>query len=128
LRFDLSRRNEPAEEFEARINALAAQSDEDDDAIVQGDQNDPGRLLGSKSISAGSLHVEEWRCSGVDLALRDRLAIFPVGGWWKATGDKERNNGTMRYSLVVTIDAGDVEQDLWVEISDKIEIHNEILI
>jgi hypothetical protein len=51
----------------------------------------------------------------VDLALRDRLAIFPVGGWWKATGDKERNNGTMRYSLVVTIDAGDVEQDLWVK-------------
>ena len=128
LRFDLCRRNEPPEEFEARINALAAQGEEEEVDIIQGEQNDPGRLLGSRSVSAGSLHVEEWRCSGVDLALRDQLAIFPVGGWWKATGDKQRNNATMRYALVVTIDAGDVEQDLWVEISQKIEISSEVIV
>lgn len=128
LRFDLSRRNEPPEEFETRVNALAAQNEEDAGGILQGDQNDPGRLLGTKSVSAGSLHVEEWRCSGVDLALRDRLAVFPVGGWWKSTSDRERNNATMRYALVVTIDAGDVEQDLWVEISQLIDLHSEVLV
>ena len=54
--------------------------------------------------------------------------MFPVGGWWKTSRDRNRNNGTMRYALVVTIDAGDVEQDLWVEaaIAANIEVPTEV--
>lgn len=126
LRFDLCRRNEPPAHFEARINALASIDDEDVAYADFTDQEDAGRLLGVKSVSAGSLHVEEWRCSGADLADRNALAVFPVGGWWKSTKDRDRNNATMRYSLVITIDGGDVEQDLWVEIDQQIEIISEI--
>lgn len=112
LRFDLRRRNEPQERFEARVNAMALI---DDDEELPGSFADQGRLLGERSISAGSLHVEEWRCNAADLADRNAIGVFPVGGWWKTSKDRARNNGSMRYALVVTIDAGDVEQDLWVE-------------
>lgn len=112
LRFDLRRRNEPQERFEARVNAMALIDDEEE---LPGSFADQGRLLGERSISAGSLHVEEWRCNAADLADRNAIAVFPVGGWWKTSKDRARNNGSMRYALVVTIDAGDVEQDLWVE-------------
>jgi hypothetical protein len=112
LRFDLRRRNEPQDHFEARVNDLASIGD--DEPLGEADQ---ARLLGERSISAGSLHVEEWRCTAADLADRNSIAIFPVGGWWKTSSDRDRNAASMRYALVVTIDAGDVEQDLWVETS-----------
>lgn len=113
LRFDLRRRNESQARFEARVNELAVIADEEEDLLV--DTADPSRLLGERSISAGSLHLDEWRCSAADLADRNGIAIFPVGGWWKASRDRDRTNGKMRYALILTIDAGDVEQDLWVE-------------
>lgn len=126
LRFDLRRRNESQNVFEARVNGLAAV--EDDDFEISADATDPGRILGERSISAGSLHVDEWRCNAADLADRGGIAIFPVGGWWKSSKDRSRNNGKMRYSLIVTIDAGDVEQDLWIEtaIAAGIEVEQEI--
>lgn len=113
LRFDLRRRNEPQDRFETRVNALA--TIEQDDENLPMAFGDEGRLLGERSISAGSLHVDEWRCNAADLADRNAIAVFPVGGWWKSVRDRTRNNATMRYALVVTIDAGDVEQDLWIE-------------
>lgn len=126
LRFDLRRRNEPQDRFEARVNALATIEEGDDELPVA--FGDAGRLLGERSISAGSLHVDEWRCSAADLADRNAIAIFPVGGWWKTSRDRTRNNASMRYALVVTIDAGDVEQDLWVEtaVAAGVEIEQEI--
>ena len=114
LRFDLRRTGESQEIFESRINDLAAVGDEDETSFT-GNATDLGRVLGDRSISAGSLHVEEWRCNAADLADRTSIAVFPIGGWWKTSRDRDRNNGIMRYALVVTIDAGDVEQDLWVE-------------
>ena len=125
LRFDLRRRNEDQNRFETRINALAA--------LDEGQENvaadpDPDRLFGVNSISAGSIHVEEWRCRAADLADRNGIAIFPVGGWWKTINDAERNNGSMRYAMIVTIDAGDVEADLWAEVqlAAAVEVAQEI--
>jgi hypothetical protein len=116
LRFDLRRSGETQDQFEARVNAFSADDDEPTGlAGSAAGTTDAGRLLGERSISAGSLHVDEWRCNAADLADRGGLAVFPVGGWWKSSPDKTRNDGKMRYAIIVTIDAGDVEQDLWVE-------------
>lgn len=111
LRFALQKRNETANQFATRINALAEAEDE----LIEIDEADDARVLGERSISAGSLHVDEWRCQAVDLAERKSLAVFPVGGWWKTVRAKE--GGQMRYALVVTIDAGDAEVDLYAEVS-----------
>src|SRR3546814_15463985 len=76
---------------------------------------DDGRLLGERSIAAGSLHVDEWRCNAADLADRNAIAVFPVGGWWKTNRDRTRNNASMRYALVIPIHAGDVAHVLWLQ-------------
>jgi hypothetical protein len=125
LRFDLRRRNEDQNRFETRVNALAAIDEGQEDVAADAD---PNRLFGERSISAGSVHVEEWRCNAADLADRNGIAIFPVGGWWKTVNDIDRNNGTMRYAMIVTIDAGDVEADLWaeVQIAAQVEAAQEI--
>lgn len=116
LRFDLRKKGESAAAFERRINALAVTPDEDLDLA----EADSARLFGAKSVSAGSLHTDEWRCSAADLIDRDCLAIYPVGGWWKASSKAEVSERMARYSLVVTLDAGDVEVDLYAEIESRI--------
>ena len=128
LRFDLRRSGESQEVFESRINDLASIDGDDYETNLIGNAADIGRVLGERSISAGSLHVDEWRCNAADLADRASIVVFPVGGWWKTHRDRARNNGEMRYALVVTIDAGDVEQDLWVEsaIAAGVEIPIEV--
>src|SRR3546814_18374118 len=52
LRFDLRRRNEPQDRFEARVNALATIEDDDDELPMA--FGDDGRLLGERSIAARS--------------------------------------------------------------------------
>lgn len=121
LRFGLQLRNETAKQFAARINQLASLDDDDAADIAEADVT---RVLGERSISAGSLHVDEWRGSAADFADRNGLAVFPVGGWWK--GVKDRVNNGMRYALVVTIDAGDTEVDLHAEVAAAVNVEVEV--
>lgn len=116
LRFDLRKKGESVAAFERRINNLADTPDEDLDLV----EPDAARLFGAKSVSAGSLHSDEWQCAAADLIDRDRLAIYPVGGWWKASRRPDISDRTARYSLVVTLDAGDAEIDLYAEIEQII--------
>ena len=46
-----------------------------------------------------------WRGTAADLAERDAIGVFPVGGWWKEKPYLERFDGTARYALIVTIKA-----------------------
>ncbi len=117
LRFDLRKKGESAAAFKKRINDLAATPDEDLDLA----ETDTARLFGARAVSAGSLHSDEWQCSAADLIDRDRLAIYPVGGWWKMSRKAEVSDRQARYSLVVTLDAGDAEVDLYSEIQQEIE-------
>lgn len=116
LRFDLRKKGETAAQFQKRINALAETPDEDLDLAG----TDDDRLFGAKSVSAGSLHTDEWRCAAADLIDRDCLAVYPVGGWWKASRKSDVSDRLARYSLVVTLDAGDVDVDLYAEIEQRI--------
>lgn len=116
LRFDLRKRGERIEKFKSRINALSDAADVQLDLAVA--END--RLFGAKSVSAGSLHTDEWWCSAADLIDRDCLAVYPVSGWWKSSRKQEVSDRMARYSLVVTLDAGDVDVDLYAEIEQQI--------
>ena len=117
LRFDLRKKGETVAAFTRRLNEAADAIDEDAPDLAE---DDAARLFGPKSVSAGSLHVEEWTCSGADLIERDTLAVFPVGGWWKNARGKSVHNREARYSLIVTVDAGDAEVDLYAEVASVI--------
>jgi hypothetical protein len=116
LRFELKRRGESDEEFRYRMNALEREIE----PPLQADP-DPGWLFGSRSIAAGSLHCDTWTGSGAELATRDMLAIYPVGGWWRDRVRQRRVESRTRYALVVTISTDDEAIDLYAEISNQVE-------
>jgi hypothetical protein len=110
LRFKLNRANENQAQFKARINKLA----DDTEAEAVGDND--GWVYGRNRRDVGSLHIDELRCAASDLARRNMLAVHPVAGWWKSKSTENVGQKTARFALVVELDTGDVETNLYTEI------------
>jgi hypothetical protein len=94
-------------------------------ALAEGDrpaaaENDPGWLLG-ESRFRGSVHSDVWTGPAADLASRGTIAVFPMTGWWKTRLKQQRYNSSVRYSMVVSIEAPEIDVDLYTPISDQIE-------
>jgi hypothetical protein len=52
------------------------------------------------------------------------LAVHPVTGWWKSKSTKNVGQKAARFALVVELDTGDVETDLYTEIQAAIAAMN----
>lgn len=115
LRFKLNRAVENRAQFQARINKLA--DDPGSDPVADND----GWIFGRNRRDVGSLHIDELRCPASDLALRNLLAVHPVAGWWKSKSVQNVHQKAARFALVVELDAGDVEADLYTEVATAIE-------
>jgi hypothetical protein len=122
LRFQTRHKDDSIEEFEARI-AKAAEEDEESNEGAPDHRNDPAWALGAKLRGkAGSLVQDVWQGSAADLSQMDRIAVFPVKGWWASRSFNDRTSPwhhchrrTVRYSLIVS-----------VEIAADVELYNEI--
>lgn len=101
---------ESVDEFRARINQ-AARNEEEGTPVNVGES----WLLGTFRDS-GSLHSDFWRGTAADLAERDAIGIYPVGGWWKEKPYLDRYNEKARYSLIVTIRAPGAAVDLYAAV------------
>lgn len=123
LRFDVKRPSESEAEFRSRINAAAR--DEEEGTRSSGD--DSGWLVGKQNRHKGSLHSDIWRGRAADLASRGIIGIYPALGWWKTRLGMERYNNAVRYALVVSIRAPDIDVDLYAAIANQIatpvEVH-----
>jgi hypothetical protein len=115
LRFKLNRPNEGRVEFLARISELAEQPEgpvfEEED----------GWIFGRNRRDVGSIQIDELTCPASDLARRHILAVHPVAGWWKKKTMPDPEARSARFALIVEIDAGAVEVDLYGEIQTAIE-------
>lgn len=118
LRFKLNRADEDQDTFQARINKLA----DDPDAEPMGGND--GWIFGRNRRDVGSLHIDELRCPASDLARRNLLAVHPVAGWWKSKSVQDVDQKAARFALVVELDAGDVEADLYTEVETAIANRN----
>lgn len=118
LRFDVKRPTENENDFRARINAAAR----DDEEHVNRNDSDPKWLIGKKSRHKGSLHVDIWKGSAAELASRGAIAVYPSLGWWKTRHVLERYNQRIRYSLIVSIKAPEVDVDLYTAIANQIDV------
>lgn len=116
LRFDVKRPEESEEDFRVRINAAAR--DEEEYAPAGG--NDFGWIIGKQNRHKGSLHVDIWQGSAVDLASRGVIAVYPALGWWKTRAHLERYDSSARYALVVSIHAPDVEVELYSAVANQV--------
>jgi hypothetical protein len=76
-------------------------------------------MLGSVR-NLGSIHSDYWRGSGAELARRDSLAIYPVGGWWKEKPNLRRYDTHVRYALILSICASAGAIDIYTPIQNAI--------
>ena len=123
LRFDLKRRSETVESFAKRVNKRAREHPEDRPNVeADGDR----WLFGTQSMSAGSLHSDEWTGPAVNLLSRNIICIKPVGGWWNDRAAAAVREQKARYSLVLSLRCEDSEVDLYTPVSAMIETRADI--
>lgn len=116
LRFRVKSATETVDEFRARINQAAR--DEEEGAPVGGGEE---WLLGTFR-DRGSLHSDFWSGTAADLAERDAIGIFPVGGWWKEKPYLERFDAITRYALIVTIRAPGAAVDIFTPVEAAVAV------
>lgn len=115
LRFKLNRPNENEAEFLARVSKA---SEQPENAVAA---EDDGWEFGRNRRDVGSLQIDQLCCSASDLARRNLIAVHPVAGWWKSKGIADIDQRTARFSLIVEIDAGTVEAELYAEVAVAVE-------
>ena len=119
LRFEVRRPTESNDEFRKRINQLALAEDEQ---RPTSDSDADQWFLGPQQRVRGSLHVDHWRGPAIELAARGAVAVYPVTGWWKERKKRDRSDEGVRYSLIVSIEAPDIDVDIWTPIALAAEV------
>lgn len=117
LRFKINRAGENAQQFMARISKGVES---------EGPQNEEGDLwdYGSVRRDVGSLHIDQLTCRASDLARRNLIAVHPVTGWWKSKTRLANALPTVRFSLIIEIDAEAVEADIYAEVDTAVKAIN----
>lgn len=117
LRFAVRRPLETEASFRGRINAQAAAEEQ---GLPTNGVADAGWTIGERARARGSLVSDSWTGTAAALANRGQLAVFPAMGWWRNRPSHGRFERSARYSLVVSIEAPDVQQDLYAIVAQQI--------
>ena len=121
LRFRIKRATESLDEFRARINQAAR---EEEEGVAAGGGGDDWLIGTARDV--GSVHSDVWQGTAADLAARDAIGVFPVGGWWKEKPYLERVDTPARYSLIVTIRVPGTDIDIYTPVETQIAIAAEV--
>lgn len=117
LRFAMKRPEDNLDAFRQRINKQAREEGERPLAL----NTESGWLFGrDQQTSAGSLHTDIWSGSAADLAAKEAVVVYPVAGWWKNRPKMDQSDKGVNYSLVVSIEAPEVEVDLWTPVYQQV--------
>jgi hypothetical protein len=122
LRFDVRGAQETTDEFRKRVNKQARAEDEGNPGTGDTD----GWILGPQLRHRGSVHSDLWTGTAADLATRKQIGVFPIGGWWKDRHHLGRWNHKARYSLIVSIEAPEIEVDLYTPVAAQVGVPIEI--
>ena len=118
LRFDVKRPLESIDAFRGRISAAAR-----DDRYVRGTGGDDSAwLIGTQNRHRGSLHGDIWRGTAAALASRGAIAVYPTSGWWKTRPTLECYDRAVRYALVVSLRAPEIDVDLYTEVANQVDV------
>lgn len=117
LRFATPRPTEDIDNFRRRINKKARNGQDPDSQVREKEW-----LLGAnQQQSAGSLHTDIWMGDAAQLASKGAIAVYPVAGWWKSRKALDQSEKGVDYSLIVSIEAPEVEVDLWTPVKQQIQ-------
>lgn len=119
LRFAVRRPLETEASFRGRINAQAAAEEQ---GLPAAGGADAGWTVGERTRARGSLVSDSWSGTAAALANRGQLAVFPAMGWWRNRPSHGRFERAARYSLVVSIEAPEIQQDLYAIVAQQIAV------
>lgn len=119
FRFELKAPQEADDDFIIRVNRKA--SDEESGMPRPRGRNDRW-LVGPKQRNTGSLHQDIWDGNGAELAPCDKVAVYPVGGWWKNNGRRDRVSLPLRYALFISLSTREQGIDLYTPIANELRI------
>lgn len=122
LRFELQDPLESESQFIQRVNQEARTEE-------TGGRPTGGQVawtVGPNQRNYGSLHQDIWETSGAELASTGRLAVYPVGGWWKNNKTRDRIDRPVRYSLVVSLRTDATNVDLYTPVANLLRVPVEV--
>ena len=114
LRWDMQGPLESAAQFRRRVNKKER---------LPGHSTDTSSYaweIGPDTRSRGSVQSDRCTASAISLAGERLIAVYPTLGWWESRN--ERKSAIVPYSLVVTVDAGDAEVDLYTLIENLLPV------
>ncbi len=117
LRFRVKSAADSIDEFRRRVNA-AARSEEDDQLPTEDGEN---WLIGT-GRDVGSVHSDIWRGTAADLAERDAIGVYPVGGWWKEKPHLGRVSQPVTYTILCSLRAPGIDVDIYTPVEVEIAI------
>lgn len=115
LEFAVIKPRETPQQFKRRISAAAELPD---------DQVDNAEEAWSikRVRSRGSVKKDFITMSGADMAVRNKIAIYPKPGWYRSRKRLHKENTVVRYSLIVTVETPDVNIDLLTPVLNAIAL------
>lgn len=113
LRFELKHADEALDIFVRRRNSEAGPRPS------RRVGSDTGWSIGPHLRSRGSLHADIWEGTATELAGRDSIIVYPVGGWWRENVAQGHAGEAVRYSLITTIRAAE-GTELYSEVVTKV--------
>lgn len=119
LRFKMIDTNERIEAFKARVSA----TQRSDDYTAEGGES---WILGGQLRDKGSVHKDIWEGTAMELSTRNKIAVYPVGGWWKTRKKHKKYDYHIRYSLIMTIETPDIDTDIYTPVETMIALPVEI--
>jgi hypothetical protein len=118
LLFDVNNPGEEKDNFLKRISKAMRENEDDKNEVP----NDSERwLVGINNRNLGSIHKDIWEGTASELSQSNLIMVYPVTGWWKTRTNLGKFNSKIRYSLIVTIETPEVDEDLYTAIKTKIE-------
>lgn len=123
LRFDLNNIGESEEQFKKRINKAAREEDEGKPETTAGSDR---WTFGKQKRDVGSIHCDIWEGTAANISDCNRIAVFPIIGWWRERHNLKKFNAKGRYSLIVSLDTPAENVELYSTVQAMIQIPIEI--
>lgn len=119
LDFKLIKRSETIQDFQRRISAASSQTEEHNDETV--DTTSEPWSLRERIRSKGSIKKDYYKTSGIELAERNVLAIYPKNGWYRTRRKLGKVESKVRYSLIITIETDRTEADIYTPVFNLVQ-------
>ncbi|MEL1239876.1 S8 family peptidase [Flavobacterium flavipallidum] len=134
LKFLLINPTEDFDNFKIRTNKINIDNlkEEKGGKLEEGDydKNQEKRwFLGAETVFKGSIHSNFWNGSAAEIAVCNKLAIFPLAsGWWKLLKKQKKYDSQLRYSLIVSIETPENTTDIYTPIATQVAVENLIVV